>query len=795
MANHVTRQDISKQSRLESHKDHPPQLTISPSSVTRSSDIEEYQPRVNWRFIIWSVFGTLILIAGVAYTWTNFFVSLADESPGDQSVSFVVPLSTPTPLSINSATPTIGVSPSPNPTLSPLPVSEPKPTSTSSRDFSFSEPTPTPTPIPGGRSLVLASSPGDTGWVVSEDESIFTDYDPQNHFGDSFLYAGILDGKVYHAAFQFDLRQIPRGTEIYGASLRLTGLRDDQLQEAGEWQVQFLSSEIDPRWRYHNYQQISQADEASTLAPILSPDQLGEGQINVFEFTPEQIDVLEQRVYEGSDEFGRQVSFRIDGPIRGDNNLFAWDSGNGPASKGKESGPQLFLSLGPLPEETPPPYYVIITSTPTPEDIATAVAISLQKTAEAERVGTATPLPSNWVTPMVVTPMPTPENEATAQLMDKMATAVALTTGEPPNLATATPTPTYVIITSTPTPESIMTAVADALRVTAEAEKFGTATPFPSNWVTPAVVTLTPTPQNTATMAYLQAVALTTGTPTPTPGNVQTATPTPVFVTVAPLTSPTATATPTGTPQPVPARLIGKIVFLSDREGATEEERLRADRLQVTPQVTPQPYVFDPETGQLGRLTDIWPYDVAAVREAWSADTNYEVYTQRLLWSNIQTEQGNVAIDELQLHYYDYTYNIERIVTEVGAGIVYDPVWSPVSNQIAFVSNESGNDEIWTIHYDGSESQQLTHNEWEWDKHPSWSPDGQQIIFYSNRISGNNQLWIMNKDGSEQRLLMDWSPYNDWDPVWVKYQEPAPPLERQLDWRFIKPPEESENDR
>jgi TolB protein len=125
----------------------------------------------------------------------------------------------------------------------------------------------------------------------------------------------------------------------------------------------------------------------------------------------------------------------------------------------------------------------------------------------------------------------------------------------------------------------------------------------------------------------------------------------------------------------------------------------------------------------------------------------------------------------------------------MGAGIVYDPAWSPVSDEIAFVATESGNDEIWVIRRDGSQVRQLTRNEWEWDKHPSWSPDGQQIIFYSNR-TGNNQLWLMNKDGGEQRPLMDWTPYNDWDPVWIKYPEPIPPLLREQDWRFRKPPEE-----
>ncbi|HXV42776.1 MAG TPA: hypothetical protein VEC96_06905, partial [Anaerolineae bacterium] len=583
-------------------------------------------------------------------------------------------------------------------------------------------------------------------------------------FGDSYLYAGILGGKVYHGAIQFDLGRIPRGTKIYAASLRLTGLRADQLSQErnGGWRLQLLSSEVDDNWRSLNYQQIHQAAIRSTFEPPLTQVELGEGQVNLFEFTPEQLALLERRIFEGSDEFGRTISFRLDGPAKGGDSLFAWDSGYGPASQGAK--PELLLSLGPPPEETPPPYYVVITSTPTPEDVMTAVANSLRMTAEAEEVGTATPLPRNWVTPVVVTAMPTPENQATAQALSQLATAIALTTGQPPNIVTATATPTYVIITSTPTPEEITTAVAQALQVTAEAIRLGTATPLPPNWVTPVVVTSIPTPANNATAEFIQAIILTTGTPTPTPVNVQTATPTPVFITVDPFASPTPTATPTATPQPIPAELLGKIIFLSDREGATEEDRLEAEKKKATPEITPQPYVFDPVTGQLARLTDIGPYEVAVAREAWSADRSYWAYT-----TGPPDEKKKLAI-----FYYDYHNQKEYPLTRMGIGIAYDAAWSPVSDEIAFVSTETRNDEIWVTNRDGTNVYQLTRNMWEWDKHPSWSPDGQQIVFFSNR-TGNSQIWIMNRDGSGQRLLMDLNAYNDWNPVWVKYLDPAIP--------------------
>jgi hypothetical protein len=215
---------------------------------------------------------------------------------------------------------------------------------------------------------------------------------------------------------------------------------------------------------------------------------------------------------------------------------------------------------------TPTPTYVIITSTPTPEDIAAAVTNSLRMTAEAECVGTATPLPPNWVTPVVFTPTPTPANSAIASYWQ----AAKLTTGtptlNPSNLQTATSTSTYMIITSTPTPQDIATAVANSLRMTAEAKRRGTATPLPPNWVAPVVVSNTPTRANSATVAYWQAVRLTTGTPNPTPAHVQTATPTQIFELLSgELPTPAPNPTAAFTPEFIPSELMGKIAFLSDR--------------------------------------------------------------------------------------------------------------------------------------------------------------------------------------------------------------------------------------
>ena len=98
--------------------------------------------------------------------------------------------------------------------------------------------------------------------------------------------------------------------------------------------------------------------------------------------------------------------------------------------------------------------------------------------------------------------------------------------------------------------------------------------------------------------------------------------------------------------------------------------------------------------------------------------------------------------------------------------ISYDPAWSPVGDKIAFVSKDSGHDEIYVITADGAVIQKLTSRHNDWDKHPTFSPNGTRIVFFSSRDTGRRQLWIMNTDGSNQENLSN-NQYEDWDPIWI----------------------------
>lgn len=79
------------------------------------------------------------------------------------------------------------------------------------------------------------------------------------------------------------------------------------------------------------------------------------------------------------------------------------------------------------------------------------------------------------------------------------------------------------------------------------------------------------------------------------------------------------------------------------------------------------------------------------------------------------------------------------------------PTWSPDGAQIAFVSNRVGHDEVFVMLASGRDQRRVTYATSE-DSGPRWSPDGTRIAFMSNR-SGNWEVYTIRPDGSDERRL------------------------------------------
>lgn len=93
--------------------------------------------------------------------------------------------------------------------------------------------------------------------------------------------------------------------------------------------------------------------------------------------------------------------------------------------------------------------------------------------------------------------------------------------------------------------------------------------------------------------------------------------------------------------------------------------------------------------------------------------------------------------------------------------------WGP--SHFLFVSNYTGNYEIWRLNSDGSGPLQLTADKRE-NGSPAWSPDGTRFAYYSKQVDGTYQIIVANSDGSGTRKLTNagnnftpsWSPDGNW---------------------------------
>ncbi len=97
--------------------------------------------------------------------------------------------------------------------------------------------------------------------------------------------------------------------------------------------------------------------------------------------------------------------------------------------------------------------------------------------------------------------------------------------------------------------------------------------------------------------------------------------------------------------------------------------------------------------------------------------------------------------------------------------------YSPDGKQIVFCSNRSGEEnlELYIMGSDGKNVRQLTNAPKCYNGGPFFSPDGKKVIFRSDRKKKDHlQLFVINADGTGERALTDDLTWVQWGPYWWK---------------------------
>jgi Tol biopolymer transport system component len=97
--------------------------------------------------------------------------------------------------------------------------------------------------------------------------------------------------------------------------------------------------------------------------------------------------------------------------------------------------------------------------------------------------------------------------------------------------------------------------------------------------------------------------------------------------------------------------------------------------------------------------------------------------------------------------------------------------YSPDGKQIVFCSNRSGKEnlELYIMETDGGNVRQLTHAPGCYNGGPFFSPDGKRVVFRSDRKEKDRlQLYVIDVDGKNERALTDNPNWVQWGPYWYK---------------------------
>jgi hypothetical protein len=178
-------------------------------------------------------------------------------------------------------------------------------------------------------------------------------------------------------------------------------------------------------------------------------------------------------------------------------------------------------------------------------------------------------------------------------------------------------------------------------------------------------------------------------------------------------------------------------------------------------------YLADARTGKIRRklvktATDPHFQSLQFINSAGSFDAT----GRRFVFGAV--ESGKAALNVREAaggHVHDYK------IPEVDE--IFDPSFSPDGQQIVFSAQVGGLTDLFVYDLEGKQLRRLTNDAYA-DLQPSWSPDGTRIVFSTDRFStdlktlgaGNYRLALVDPDGSDIRPLPSFEEAKNINPKW-----------------------------